>query len=455
MAVSVSALRINLAHHPLAAIPPSPTRAALQNGARAVYSNIVFVLALAVACTLYASPLLVVGLALVPTIFIVRWLALSRPFPRARVNVLVLVLLLSVLWSMLRAPILYSTVLPVARILAGIATMYVVLDYAHRPSRLWNVALALVVAGAGIALAAPFLTQTSPDKLVDASAFFRPGLANLPQSNPNMIAGALAALVPLALALVFGQSEDRPEEDMPPTDSATQTRRLVGAVALLPILIMLFLLQARGAWIAALAGVLLYFGMYRRIILALFPLLILVVVVVNGSFSSGVNAPNQPPLPTPLRVLHISSLFEGRFQVWDFASVQIVREPLGHGLNTFPLYAGALASDLLAVPQRQNAHNVFLQVGFEVGLVGLAAFVALCAGALYSGLHAVTRRVKRDLAAGVLAALCTALLSALLEANFWGNSSGLVLWTLFGMAIALGRYGERRHFSRSGSRQTH
>ena len=96
---------------------------------------------------------------------------------------------------------------------------------------------------------APFLTSSSGDKLFDVSFLFRPGLSGLEESNPNMIAGALAALLPLSLALILGEAK---------------RLRIVGAVALAPMLIMLLLLQARGAWFAAFAGVLLYFSLYRR-----------------------------------------------------------------------------------------------------------------------------------------------------------------------------------------------
>jgi O-antigen ligase len=221
--------------------------------------------------------------------------------------------------------------------------------------------------------------------------------------------------------------------------------RLVGAVALAPMLVMLALLQARGAWFAAAGGVFLYLCLYRRLFIALLPVMVLSLVLLNV-FSQELGS----ALPFQLDDLPFIQGLQGRQMIWEFAAREIVREPLGHGTNTFRLYAENLASDLLTTPQRQHAHNLFLQAGFEIGLIGLAAFAALFGYTLYASGHAVVRGVKHDLSSAVIAALCAVLVSVLLEANMWGNRSALVLWGLFGMAVVLGRYGARRRRRQRG-----
>ncbi len=399
-------------------------------GARRLYRNIVWVLFLALACLLFFSPLLLVGFLLVLTIFFTRWFALGSPFPHTRVNFILLLFLLAVLWSMLRAVDLFGTVLTTARILGGVAVLYVIADYADHPGRLWNVAAALAASGVVIAFGAPFITEPSADKLFNFTFLFQPERFSFEESNPNMVAGTLAGLLPLAMALVLGEEK---------------RLRAFGAVALAPLLLMLFLLQARGAWLAALGGMLLFLSLYKRILVGLLPLALLGIVLFS-SLGDDIRA----LAPIPIYSFQIAPSLEGRRAVWDFAAQEIVREPLGHGINSFRNYADNVASDILTEPQRQHAHNLFLQAGFETGFIGLGAFAALFAYALYASWHAIARDVKTHLAIGVFAALCAALASDLLEGNMWGNKAALWLWALFGMAVVLGRYGARRRHTQRG-----
>ena len=402
----------------------NPPRAALQNGARFLYRNVAFLLVCALACLFFYSPLLLIGLLFIPVIFFARWFALGSPFPHTRANVIVLVFLSAVLWSILRAADVHGTVLTTARLLGGVAVMFVIADYADHPGRLWNVAALLAASGVAIAFGAPFVTEPSPDKMFNFTFLFQPERFPFEESNPNMVAGTLAALLPLATALVLGEEK---------------RLRVFGAVAVAPMLLMLFLLQARGAWFAALGGILLFLSLYKRILIGLLPLAILAIVLFSA-FGEEIRALS----PIPLLNVQVAPSLEGRRVVWDFAAREIVREPFGHGLDSFKSFADNRASDILSEPQRQNAHNLFLQAGFETGLVGLGAFAALFAYALYASWHAVVRDVKRYLAIGVFAALCAAFASDVLEANMWGNKAAFWLWALFGMAVVFGRYGARR-----------
>jgi hypothetical protein len=249
MPVSVSSLQINIPARALEqSDKQSNPRAALKRGAGVLYQNIVIVLVPALICVLFASPLVVPGLVLIPFIFFVRWFALSSPFPRTRVNSIILVFLLAVLWSMWRAPDPASITLTVARILGGVALLYAIVDYADHPGRLWNVAGGLVGAGAVIAVFAPFVAATSADKLVDLSFLFRPVAVGLEPSNPNMIAGALAAVLPLALALLLGKDEGKLAEVSTALNSPAKPRaggyciHFVGAFDLESMFVMLDLL---------------------------------------------------------------------------------------------------------------------------------------------------------------------------------------------------------------------
>lgn len=411
----------------VAAVRPTPA-ARLQRMARAVYPYALFLALPLLAILLFVPPpLVLVGYIGVLVVFFTRWLALSSPVPVSRINPIVLVLAISVAWGMLHAEITRFTIVPVARLLASITTMYLVLDYADRPGRLWNVAAAVVLTGVAVAFVAPFVTEPSPDKLFDATALFRPGGILAEVSNPNVVAAALAVAVPLALALL--------------TDPEKRWRFL-GAVSLPPLLIMLTLLQARSMWMATVIGMVLFAGLFRRWVLVLAAVGVLVVLA-YGAASPQLDLPR-----VPIGMSQVLGLLQGRRQVWDLAANLIVHEPLGIGINTYANYANNLASDWLAAPQREHAHNLFLQVGLDLGLVGLGAFAALFAYAFYAAWHAIRHSIKHSLACGVFVSLVVAFLGGMFEVNMWGNKAAVLLWALFGMAIVLGRYGARERTPR-------
>ena len=239
-------------------------------------------------------------------------------------------------------------------------------------------------------------------------------------------------LIPLALSLLFS-----PE---------TPYHR-IGSITIGPIAVMLLLLQARGAWIAALLGLTVWGSLYKRRLLAVVPVLLLAFALFT------ILADQIPEYRFRPFGKNAAISMEGREAVWAFAIQQLRREPLGIGIGEYPRYARTLGRGYLEAPQRKNAHNTFLQAGLDTGIVGMAAYTVLWGYAFYAAWHAVKRHVKQTLAIGLLAALCTAFASGLLEANWWSNGTAFFLWTLFAMATVLGRVGTRKH-RETGSEET-
>lgn len=390
---------------------------------------VVFALVL-VALLLFPTPFMPLGLGGVVVLAALRWLTLGSPVPVTRVNPVLLVLALTMVWGMFRAPNLVVTVLPVARLLAGFVTLFVVVDYADRPSRLWNVAAALVGLGIVTAFAAPFVTEPTTEKFLDVSWLFNRFFPHLwDVSNANAVGGTLAALVPLAISLCWAE---------------TRTLRALGGFALAPLVGMEILLQARGAIVALVVGLVAYVSLYKRWLLAVSPLFILALLFAN-------NLASRLPLMALNRNAFNNLLtLDGRRAAWDFGAKVLVQEPLGVGFDGYERYANNLASDILTAPQRQHAHNMYLQAGLDVGLVGLAAFCVLLAFALYAAFHAYRNKVKRELAMGVFTALVIIVLHGLLEPNMWGNKAGIVLWALMGAGVVFSKFGARRRQRQRG-----
>ncbi len=127
-----------------------------------------------------------------------------------------------------------------------------------------------------------------------------------------------------------------------------------------------------------------------------------------------------------------------RWAMWQAALGMIRDRPvLGHGLNTF--MANYLAYWVGGERQPRYAHNCYLQVAAETGLVGLAAFLWLLGG-LFAHLAAGIRRAAGTgqlLLLGLCAGLVAFAAQAGLDTNFYSLRQAALFWVLAGLAIGL------------------
>ncbi len=127
-----------------------------------------------------------------------------------------------------------------------------------------------------------------------------------------------------------------------------------------------------------------------------------------------------------------------RWAMWQAALGMIRDRPvLGHGLNTF--MANYLTYWVGGEQQPRYAHNCYLQVAAETGLVGLTAFLSLLAS-LFACLVRAIRRVgepHRVLLLGMCAGLVAFAVQAGLDTNFYSLRQAALFWVLAGVAIGL------------------
>jgi putative inorganic carbon (HCO3(-)) transporter len=130
---------------------------------------------------------------------------------------------------------------------------------------------------------------------------------------------------------------------------------------------------------------------------------------------------------------------QDRWFMWQAAWGMIRTRPLvGHGLNTF--MANYLRYWVGGEQQPRYAHNCYLQMWAETGLIGLVAFVWLLA---QMGLY-LFREVRRT-ADGPLRALLAALIAGLvgflaqagIDTNFYSLRHAVLFWMLAGLALGL------------------
>lgn len=227
-------------------------------------------------------------------------------------------------------------------------------------------------------------------------------------SDPNALAAYLAALAPLAVGLA---------------GAAAGRRRLawLGATALMAAA--LVMTAGRVGLLGAVAGVaLLALGAlrvgldredsaalvrqyFRRAVVGGFSLIVVVVVglIVTGTALDARHHRQQSPVDTWLYTFNLrrplDETAKGRIGIWRAVGHLVADQPafgIGPGLifRIFPNYS----QDVPEAPQGMSlsAHNTFLNITAELGLVGLAVWLALLAAILHAAWRSAGRRGDPD-----------------------------------------------------------
>ena len=159
------------------------------------------VLALLVIGSIAVERLLPAALVVAAGFWLVRWLAYGRPTVRTPgdwpIGLLVIMVPVT-LWATALPDVTRGEVL---RLLMGVALYYAVANWAGSTARLLLVAAGLAAAGLALAALAPFLGGLPAVSGLIPAALGRVFQRLSSAVNPNVIAGALAVLAPLAAAL--------------------------------------------------------------------------------------------------------------------------------------------------------------------------------------------------------------------------------------------------------------
>jgi O-antigen ligase len=223
--------------------------------------------------------------------------------------------------------------------------------------------------------------------------------------------------------------------------SAEGRLRSIPAAAAALTLTALALTLARGAWLGGAVGVLLFIILLPR--RSLPPVLLLLAVVAILGALALANAAGA--LGERAEAAFAPHTVADRVAMWRSSLAMLRDRPvLGSGLNTFGLlYPRYQLPDALA-PGQPFAHNIFLNVAAEGGLLGLAAFVAVLAAAAASGVRWLQRAggAERVRAASVLAAGTALMVHQQLDGTAISFHIGFGLWLL--LAVMAARPGSRR-----------
>ena len=370
---------------------------------------------------LFPSPLTGLGFVGTVVLFACRWVAHGSPFPQSRATLPIFLLLVMTAIGFAVSPARDLSIVTAAQVTASVIIFLVVFDHIQSSADLWRAAAVLVLLGILFAFVAPFTANWSPNKFFGVPVFYDSIWPRLPKvTNSNILAGALAPIVPISLALVFQRERHW---------------RALGAVSLAPLSIILILLQSRGALFALGLGLAIWITLYWRWALPLIPLGLIAVLLINNM--QGGLPPAQLIYGTPGTVTG-GTLFE-RQDMWAQAIYLIRQSPwVGIGLNAYSVIGPYTFPNSLDHPGAvfPHVHNLFLQVALDTGVIGLAAFVVLIALAVRTVWQAYRASIEKPLAIGLLSAFAVVLAHGLGDVVVWGTSkASIILWILLAMAF--------------------
>ena len=429
----------------------------IRAGAKWLSEREIWLLIPAIALTMFRPTWAPWGLMLCGLLWLVRWVGQGYLTVQTPLDRPIILLLLMMPVTFLATTDFRLTINNVSWLLAGLAVYYGIVNWIKHSAQVALLGLGISAFGLLLSVSAPFIVRW----FVDKKQFLGvpPVLYNLMPTlvddtvHPNMMAGALVMLLPFSFAL-FITSVARPWpvkryflDCRVCLFSTRWFQILIHGSASLVMSIILFLTKSRGGWLAATA---VFFLVLVRQWKCLLGLLVLLPVSIVWLAS-------QHWLNTLLNTIATSgtiSGIEGRLEVWSRALYMIQDFPFtGVGMGTFQSVANALYPFFLAGPNAEipHAHNLLLQVGVDLGVPGLVAFIAILILVTWSAMRSLMYygRLREEfmttMAWAGLVSIGGMLIHGMVDATTWAVGRGaFVPFIVYGVLIALEQRPQKR-----------
>jgi putative inorganic carbon (HCO3(-)) transporter len=99
-----------------------------------------------------------------------------------------------------------------------------------------------------------------------------------------------------------------------------------------------------------------------------------------------------------------------------------------------------------------GAHNLFLQVGVDLGIPGLIAFASILLLTIYMSLSSITHSAAQEdhalraLSVGLLAGITALLFHGLVDITVWGTRVSFLPWMIIGLITAVHLHIKQKDF---------
>lgn len=230
----------------------------------------------------------------------------------------------------------------------------------------------------------------------------------------------LSAVIPFSLAAFFGKF------------SAKKYLNLSFLALFVLLFLCLMLTVSRGAWFAFMASML-FMCIWIKALGVLFLMIGLFIIITQQFYD-----PYLKERLTKFFVLKEQSSVD-RLMIWGVAKNMFLSRPwVGVGLGTFMFNFDRFLTKtyLYGIPY---AHNCYLQMAAETGLIGLASFLIVLALFFYNGVKILNEN-KRNLSwyilLGALASVLGYCVQMGVDTNFYSLDLGMLFWLLLGMGVA-------------------
>lgn len=277
----------------------------------------------------------------------------------------------------------------------------------------------LVAFGVALAMAAPLTIEWQQNKggLIPDAFYARLPVVLSDPVHPNIMASLMLLFFPMPLLLFFRSGR-----------AGWTTRTVVTAAAAAVMLLVLFLTRSRAGYLIGAIGVVwtLWLTQWRRVALVVAALgAVLALFLLLGSQQG-----------TAAADLSDASTLAFRFNVWRLALDMLRDFPFtGVGMSQF----NPVAERLYPYPSTDSlgAHNLYLQVAVDLGLVALMGFLFIFWGTLWRGWQLYSRRGGQSaLLLGSLLGLSLLALHGLVDATVWGTRMSIAPWLLVAPVLA-------------------
>jgi len=411
----------------------------------------------------------IAGLLLISLLWLVRWVARGYVTTHTPMNIPILGLVVMLPVSLYASVDLQLSFPKLTGIVLGVATFYSIVNTVRTRRDIWLITGLLLLGGVGVSVLSLVGTDWAAKFPTLAPIYKRlpqliRGMTRSPGGgfHPNEVGGTLILFIPLALSLLLATvraSAERgkltahqsiagaldPGSGVPSSRSALAHSRWLLTVSLsLILLITVFtfiLTQSRSAFLGLGVALIALGAIKNRWLRLIFGLAVAASIVLLWHF--GIERVGHLLLDIGEETVAVGTLtFAGRMEVWQRAIYMIQDFPYtGIGPNTFDLVANAMYPFFISPEARViHAHNNFLQVGVDLGIPGLVAYLSLLTAFAMMALRVYrysNDRVLQALAVGLLGGMLAHQVYGLTDAITLGAKPGIVLWAMMGLMVAL------------------
>jgi putative inorganic carbon (hco3(-)) transporter len=390
----------------------------------------IWLLAAAIGLGMLSARLLPLGVSVALLLIAIRWYGERKLSVRTPVDAPVILLVATLPVTLFATAFPETTIPQVLRLLAGLALFYSLVNWATSLRRIKQFVAGLVLAGAALAFLAPFsVTWYIGNKLpfIPEAIYDRFIVLVSDSIHPNVMGGILAILIPITLGLLVFHWRGLGSFEL-----------AIVSLVLLVTVFVLFLTKSRGAWMGVFAAVLL-------IVLLLYKQSWKRMVGISLTSMVGLYFVATPPFIDSLLRSDVIGGMDGRVEIFSRSILMIKDFPFtGIGMGTFANIVDIFYPFFLFSPgQIVHAHNLFLQVALDLGILGLIAWLAVFFSVTLVAIRAYQLALTKGdtlfmgIGAGLLGSQFALAVHGLTDAVVWGMvKPAPLVWALWGLIIA-------------------